>query len=143
MPDILHTLQVRGASQRVFDMFATPAGLDAWWTARSRGTPVIGTDYQLWFAPDYDWRARVTACDPGALFELEFTTAMQDWLGTRVRAELAQHDGVTTLRFAHVGWPRDTEHYRVTSYCWAMYLRLLRRHVEFGVTVPYEQRLDD
>jgi len=143
MPDIYHTVPVRGSAQRVFDMVSTPTGLDVWWTARSQGSPLLGTDYQLWFAPDYDWRARVTACEAGTLFELELTTAMQDWLGTRVRFELAERDGVTTLRFAHLEWPRDTAHLRESSYCWAMYLRHLKRHVELGVTVPYEQRLDD
>ncbi|MCH8956850.1 SRPBCC domain-containing protein, partial [candidate division KSB1 bacterium] len=34
------------------------------------------------------------------------------------------------------------EHYRVSCYCWAMYLRLLKRYVEHGETVPYEDRLD-
>ncbi len=143
MPDIVHTFPVRGPASRVFDMFATPEGLDAWWTASSQGTPVLGTEYQLWFGPEYDWRARVTACEPAKLFELELTTAMHDWLGTRVRAELAEEDGVTTIRFSHAGWPSDTEHYRVSTFCWAMYLRHLRRHVESGITVDYERRLDD
>lgn len=143
MPDIVHTFPVRGPASRVFDMFATPEGLDAWWTASSQGTPALGTEYQLWFGPEYDWRARVTACEPAKLFELELTTAMHDWLGTRVRAELAEEDGVTTIRFSHAGWPSDTEHYRVSTFCWAMYLRHLRRHVESGITVDYERRLDD
>ncbi len=143
MPDIVHTFPVRGPASRVYDMFATPAGLDAWWTARAQGTPTLGTEYQLWFGPEYDWRARVTACEPAKLFELELTTAMHDWLGTRVRAELAEEDGVTTIRFSHAGWPSDTEHYRVSTFCWAMYLRHLRRHVESGITVDYERRLDD
>ncbi len=68
---------------------------------------------------------------------------MHDWLGTRVRAELSEEDGVTTIRFSHAGWPADTEHYRVSTFCWAMYLRHLRRHVESGITVEYERRLDD
>lgn len=143
MPDIVHTFPVRGSAARVFDMFATPEGLDAWWTARSQGSPVIGTEYQLFFGPEYDWRARVTACTPGQLFELELTAAMHDWLGTRVRVELSEGDGVTAVRFAHTGWPDDTEHFRVSSFCWAMYLRHLRRHVEAGITVDYDQRLDD
>jgi len=29
-----------------------------------------------------------------------------------------------------------------SCYCWAMYLRLLARHVERGEVVPYEARLD-
>jgi hypothetical protein len=68
---------------------------------------------------------------------------MPDWEGSRVRFELSSPSPASTqLRFAHLGWPAATEHYRVSSYCWAMYLRLLRRHVETGEVVPYEQRLD-
>ena len=48
----------------------------------------------------------------------------------------------TQLRFAHLGWPQVNEHYRVSSFCWAMYLRLLRRHLEAGELVPYERRLE-
>jgi hypothetical protein len=33
-------------------------------------------------------------------------------------------------------------HYRTSSFCWAMYLRLLKRYVEHGEVVPYEKRLD-
>ncbi len=48
----------------------------------------------------------------------------------------------TRVQFRHNGWPHVNEHFRVSSYCWALYLRLLRRHVELGETVPYEDRLD-
>jgi uncharacterized protein YndB with AHSA1/START domain len=30
----------------------------------------------------------------------------------------------------------------VSCYCWAMYLRVLRRYLEHGERVPYEGRLD-
>jgi Activator of Hsp90 ATPase homolog 1-like protein len=30
---------------------------------------------------------------------------------------------------------------KISSYCWAMYLRILKRYVEFGEEVPYEKRL--
>jgi uncharacterized protein YndB with AHSA1/START domain len=33
-------------------------------------------------------------------------------------------------------------HYRVSCYCWAMYLRILKRYLEHGETVPYAKRLD-
>lgn len=142
MPDILHDFPVRAPALRTWAMFSTPVGLDAWWTLRSEGEAALGATYRLYFGPDYDWRARVTACEPGRLFELEFTEAMPDWRGTRVRAELSEQDGVTTVRFAHLGWPERSEHFRVSSFCWAMYLRLLRRHVEVGEVVPYDLRLE-
>ena len=50
--------------------------------------------------------------------------------------------GRTFVRFHHIGWPSVSEHYRISSHCWAMYLRVLRRYLEHGERVPYEQRLD-
>jgi len=47
----------------------------------------------------------------------------------------------TRVRFSHSGWGSESEHFRVSSYCWAMYLRVMRRFVESGEQVPYEDRL--
>jgi hypothetical protein len=33
-------------------------------------------------------------------------------------------------------------HYRTSCHCGALYLRILRRHLEHGESVPYERRLD-
>jgi uncharacterized protein YndB with AHSA1/START domain len=142
MPDILHDFPVSAPASRVFDEVSTPAGLDRWWTLASEGRPVDGDTFRLDFGPGYDWRAEVRACEPGRSFELEMVDAMPDWLGTRVRFDLTDlGDGRTQVRFAHLGWPETSEHYRISSFCWAMYLRLLRRSVENGEVVPYEARL--
>ncbi len=84
----------------------------------------------------------MTRCVPEREFELEVTTADPEWIGTRIGFHLGGTPSATLARFHHVGWPRDTEHYRTSSYCWAMYLRILRRHLEHGETVPYERRLE-
>ncbi|HMY76632.1 MAG TPA: SRPBCC domain-containing protein, partial [Blastocatellia bacterium] len=70
------------------------------------------------------------------------TVAMDDWMNARVGFRLEERDGATQVRFHHTGWPEASEHYRISSFCWAMYLRLLKRYVEFGEVVPYDQRLD-
>jgi hypothetical protein len=44
--------------------------------------------------------------------------------------------------FRHTGWAEPNEHFRISNHCWAMYLRILRRYLEYGEIVPYEQRLD-
>ena len=77
MADILHDFPINASSARVFEAFATPAGLERWWTLGSAGTPKLGG-----------------------------------------------------------------EHFRISSYCWAMYLRVLKRGVEFGEAVPYKDRLN-
>jgi uncharacterized protein YndB with AHSA1/START domain len=142
MPDILHQFPIKVPVQRVFDAVSMPAGLDVWWTKRSAGQPAEGAEYQLWFGPEYEWRAIVSRSVPNAEFELKITHAHEDWLGTRVGFHLTQKNGVTEVRFHHTGWPSENDHYRISCYCWAMYLRLLARYLERGEVVPYENRLN-
>jgi len=141
MPDIYSDFPINVPAADVFRVVSTPAGLDQWWTKRSAGTPRVGAEYELWFGPEYDWRARVTACAPRQ-FEIEITRAGEDWLGTRVGFDITGQGTTSQVRFWHTGWPQSNEHYRVSCYCWPMYLRILRRYLEHGETVPYEQRLE-
>jgi uncharacterized protein YndB with AHSA1/START domain len=140
--DIIHEFPIQVPPGRVFQGISTPAGLDQWWTARSQGEPRLGAEYELWFGPRYDWRGKVTRCRPDAEFELEITRADKEWLGTRVGFALQEQGRGTLVRFQHLGWPTESEQWRVSCYCWAMYLRILRRYLEHGETVPYERRLD-
>lgn len=142
MADIFHHFPIKASARQVFQAVSTPAGLDTWWTKRSSGRAEKGVDYKLWFGPGYDWRAVVSRCVPDREFELEMTSAQEDWRGTRVGFLLDEKEGVTQVRFHHLGWPEANDHYRVSCYCWAMYLRLLKRCVERGEVVPYEDRLD-
>jgi uncharacterized protein YndB with AHSA1/START domain len=142
MADIYHDFPIRAPAERVYEAVSTPQGLDAWWTKRAVGQPTLGAVYELWFGPNYDWRARVTKCAPRSEFELEITSADSDWVGTRVSFRLAGHAGKTQVQFDHTGWPTPNEHWRASCYCWAMYLRILRRYLEHGEEVPYEDRLD-
>ncbi len=142
MPDIVHDFPIKASVSRVFRAVSTPAELDLWWTARSAGEPRLGAPYELWFGPEHDWRARVTRYKCDADFELELTRADTEWVGTLVGFDLTAKGGATQVRFHHLGWPAATEHYRGSCYCWAMYLRVLRRYLEHGESVPYERRLD-
>ena len=143
MADILQEFTVKATPQRVFEMFSTPEGLDRWWTKSSSGQPNKGAEYRLFFGPAYDWRAKVSRCVRGSSFELLMTDAHEDWAGTRVGCELEPHgDSATRVRFYHTGWPKRNDHWRVSCYCWAMYLRLLRHYLEHGEFVPYERRLE-
>src|SRR5215475_4274739 len=123
-------------------MFSTPEGLDRWWTKESSGTVQLGSDYRLFFGPGYEWHAKVTRLASPFEFELEMTSAHEDWAATRVGCRLQpEGNDRTRVYFYHLGWPQANEHWRVSCYCWAMYLRILRRNLEFGEFVPYEKRL--
>jgi uncharacterized protein YndB with AHSA1/START domain len=142
MPDIFHDFPIHAPAERVFQAVSTPVGLDRWWTKRSAGEPKEGATFALWFGPAYDWRARVSRCVASSEFELEIVSADKDWIGTRVGFHLEEKDGTTSVRFHHKGWPDANEHWRISCYCWAMYLRILRRYLEHGEDVPYEKRLE-
>ncbi|MEM7482332.1 MAG: SRPBCC domain-containing protein [Acidobacteriota bacterium] len=142
MLEILHDLPIQAPLSRVFRAISTPEGLDLWWTKASTGMPTVGSEYELDFGPGYLWTARVTRSVADSEFELEMVQADDDWAGTRVGFGLEDRGGKTWLRFHHTGWPEVNEHYRISCNCWAMYLRILRRNLEYGEVVPYEDRLD-
>jgi uncharacterized protein YndB with AHSA1/START domain len=142
MADILQDFPIKASPTQVYRAVTTPTGLDAWWTKRSSGEPREGAEYELWFGPEYDWRARVTRAVTDSEFELEMTRADDDWRGTRVGFHLTPREDGTWVRFHHTAWSGANEHYRISSHCWAMYLRLMRRFLEHGESVPYEHRLD-
>jgi len=142
MADIYHDFPINASSRKVFQAVSTPKGLENWWTKTCEGLPAEGGEYRLGFGPEYDWRAVVTQYTPDSAFEFRLTNADSDWQNSRVGFELTEQDGSTTVRFHHVDWPEANEHYRISCFCWAMYLRLLKRYVETGETVPYETRLD-
>ncbi len=142
MVDIHHRFTVKTSPEEIFQAVSTPAGLDTWWTLTSSGEPAQGAEYELGFGPGYDWRAVVSRYVPGSEIEFEMTSAQEDWQATRVGFLLEGKEGVTEVRFHHLGWPRANAHYESSCYCWAMYLRLLKRYVEHGEVVPYEGRLD-
>jgi hypothetical protein len=47
-----------------------------------------------------------------------------------------------TLSLYNTGWKLKNKHYKISSFCWAMYLRILKRHIDTGEMMPYEKSLD-
>jgi uncharacterized protein YndB with AHSA1/START domain len=142
VPDIFHNFPIKSSRTEVFKAISTPEGLDSWWTLHCAGEPALGAQYNLGFGPGYHWRSVVTTFEPDSEFEFELTAADDDWKGTRLGFRLSENDGLTEVDFHHVGWPQGNEHYRISCFCWAMYLRLLKRYVEVGEVVAYKDRLD-
>ncbi len=142
MADILHLFDIKVSPEKVFDGITVSAGLDQWWTEHSSGTPGMNEIYTLDFGPGYIWKAIVTRFVPAKEFELKMTEAEEDWLHTLIGFKLSSNQNNTKLEFYHSGWATESEHYRGSSYCWAMYLRILKRYLEYGETVPYSKRLN-
>jgi uncharacterized protein YndB with AHSA1/START domain len=143
MPDILHRLPISAPPARVFAAISTPAGLNEWWTLDCEGVSRIGETYRFGFGLGYDdWRGQVTSLEEDRSIEWTMTHADRDWSGTVVGLSLSPDGDRTFVDFSHRRWRDANEHYRTTSCCWASYLRILRRYLEFGERVPYPARLE-
>ncbi len=140
--DILHDFPIDAPPDPVFHAVTSPEGLDRWWTLSSSGTPDAVSEYALDFGPGYHWQARVSQVEWPRTIEWTMTAADADWTGTTLSLVLEATPTGTSVRFAHRGWPEVNAHYRTSVYCWAMYLRLLKRLVEHGEWVPYASRLN-
>ncbi len=141
MPDIFHYFQINTTIDKVFESISTPKGLDKWWTESSTGKPILDEIFQFHFSPDYNWTAIVSKLIINKEFELTMTNADEDWMNSKIGFRLMSKNEITEVQFYHIGWKEDNEHFRISNYCWAMYLRLLKRFLEFGELVPYSNRL--
>jgi len=142
MPDILHDFPILRPIEEVFDALSSPEGLSAWWTLTAAGIPGPGEVFELDFGPGYLWQAEMSVFEPPNRLEWTIIDADPDWINTRIGFELNRTESGTKVQFYHAGWPSLNDHYRTSCFCWAMYLRLFRRHMEFGEFVPYAERLD-
>ena len=140
MPAIYHDLTVLAPPEEVFKAISTPDGLNAWWTAQAAGSPEMNNVYTFWFAPEYDWRGKVTACIPDQKFYWTIIEADEDWTGTTIGFDLIIKTAQTLVRFSHTDWKTVNDHFRRTSYCWAIYLNGLKKYVEESNIRPFKDR---
>lgn len=140
MADIYHDFTISASPEKVFEAIVTPEGLNNWWSMRSSGSPQTDTTYELNFGPGYEWKAIVESVVASRRMIWKMTVADDDWTGTRIGFELRPQGERTLVQFQHTGWPVNNDHFRRSNYCWAMYLRILKRFIEEGETVAYEYR---
>ncbi|WP_298760468.1 SRPBCC domain-containing protein [uncultured Psychroserpens sp.] len=140
MVDIYHQLTINESVSKVFKAISTSDGLDKWWSKSTLGLPKLNEKYTLNFGNDCIWKAIVSKFDINKEFQLTIVDSHIDWLHTKVGFQLINKGNCTEVVFTHSGWKEANEHFKNSSYCWAMYLRILKRYVEFGETVVYEQR---
>ena len=142
MAEILLDFTIKVPIEKVFEAVTTGNGLDKWWTETSSGDPVVGATFELYFGPEYNWTAEVSKYNMNRQFELRMVISDADWTGTRIGFTFIDNNPNTEVQFYHRGWKEANKHFKISTFCWAMYLRCLKRYLEFGEEVKYELRLE-
>ncbi|MEP5611145.1 MAG: SRPBCC domain-containing protein [Cyclobacteriaceae bacterium] len=139
--DIHHDLYVENSkADKVFEAITIPKHLNNWWPLKSSGEPKVGTTYNFYFTPEYDWNGEVIQSEPYKTFHVKMTSADKDWTPTSFGFDLEEVEGGVSVQFWHFGWPERNHHYRRSSWCWAILLKGLKDYVEKGVIVPFGER---
>lgn len=137
---IYHDLKIYAPISKVFEGVSSPALLNEWWTNDCKGECKIGSEYELRFSQNCVWFARVTKMIQNREFELLMFNSHEDWDDTKIGFHLENIGDVTKLRFYHSDWNNLNEHFRISSYCWAVYLRILKGYLEKGIRIAYDER---
>lgn len=140
MHSILHNVYIRSTVDQVFQALTGAEHINQWWTLECHGLAEINEEFRFYFSPEYDWTAKVTHVIANKALEWKMLKADNDWTPTSFGFELFQLEEMTRVEFYHKDWTSTNEHFRKTSYCWAMYLNLLKRYVEMNEVVPFEKR---
>ena len=150
MIDIQHRIGVRAPIGAVYRALATPEGLAHWWTEAVHGEARPGGRIDFRFqAPDGTYvgeiAMEVIELAAGQRVRWRCVAGPAEWIGTEIRFELLRQDGLTIVRFGHLGW---TEAVEFTAHCsmkWATFLLSLRDYVETGRgrPAPGDRKIDN
>jgi len=135
MADILHRLSIDAPPERVYELIATPAGIERWWT----GHTVDGDGDKLSFSfggPSPAACVKVTENTPEQIV-WHVVEGPPDWLGTDITFILRPTGEGTTLLFSHHGWREPDEFMANCSSEWASYLIGLKAGVEGRSFTPF------
>ncbi|WP_424960993.1 SRPBCC family protein [Ekhidna sp.] len=137
---IYHNLVIKSSLDHVFDAVSNPDHLINWWPLKCSGSPQKGKEYNFYFGEEYDWFGEVVSCETGKSFHIKMTHSDEDWEPTTFGFDLAQDEGQVSLSFWHAGWQQCNNHFKIASFCWAMLLNGLKKYVEEGHIIPFENR---
>jgi uncharacterized protein YndB with AHSA1/START domain len=134
--DILHRVAVKAPVSAVYSALTTTGGIAGWWTTNTRGDgSAPGGVLQLGFgAGGFD--LKVEDLDAGKRVLWEVVDGPEEWIGTRVRWELAQDGDYAVVLFKHEGWREPVEFMHHCSTKWAIFLMSLKSLIETGEGAP-------
>jgi hypothetical protein len=139
------TFSVEQSPQQVFDAVNN---VRAWWSGEIDGeTDRLGAEFTYRYKDMHRSTQKITKFVPGrkvvwhvADAELNFVKDKNEWNGTDIVFEIAEHDGKTELRFTHVGLVPAFECYGGCSGAWGFYVGdSLRSLITTGKGAPNQK----
>jgi uncharacterized protein YndB with AHSA1/START domain len=138
MVDILHRVGIAAPLSEVYEAIATPEGVAGWWTLDTEGD---GGKLTVTFHDASGRRLgafelEVVTSDPSGVVDWRVIGGPDEWIGTHIRFELTEEDGMTIVLFSHRGWKEPVEFMYHCSTKWAVFLLSLKQLAETGVGAP-------
>lgn len=137
---IHHDLVIKASLDEVYAAITQPEKLVNWWPKKCSGKAEVGATYNFFFEEPYDWYGEVVKAEEDKSFHIKMTKSDEDWDPTSFGFDLEPLDDKVWVKFRHVGWPACNDHFRRSSFCWAILLQGLKNYVEKGIIVPFEER---
>ena len=140
MATVYLDLPIKAPISRIYTCITDPGELEKWWPQRCAGTPSLGAAYNFFFGDPYDWWGEVSALQKDDHFYIKMTASDDDWDPTTFGWKLVEESDVVWLQFEHRDWPKANRHFRYSTHCWAMLHTGLKRYIEEGIVIPFENR---
>jgi uncharacterized protein YndB with AHSA1/START domain len=135
MVDILHRVGIKSSPEKTYRALATCQGLADWWTRDTSGDSRVGGVIAFRF-PDGGFDMRVVELQPGKRVLWQVVDGPADWVGTKIRWELAQKGEYTVVLFKHEGWKEPVEFMHHCSTKWGTFIMSLKSLLETGRGAP-------
>jgi uncharacterized protein YndB with AHSA1/START domain len=137
---IHHNLVVKAEIANVYNAISQSEHLKNWWPLQCSGIAEQGEVYNFNFTDEYDWYAEVLSCKMNHHIHYKITKSDTDWIATSFGFDLKASDNTVAIEFWHINWPACNGEYKQSSYCWAMLLNGLKKYIEKGIIIPFEDR---
>ncbi|WP_299110793.1 SRPBCC domain-containing protein [uncultured Winogradskyella sp.] len=131
---------IKSDRETVYKAVSQPEYLVNWWPLKCSGIPKKGELYNFNFTDTYDWYAEVKSCEQNDHISYKMIKSDADWNPTTLGFKLKKKEKGTCLNFFHKDWPELNNHFKHSSFCWAMLLKGLKDYLEKGIIVPFEDR---
>lgn len=138
---IFHDFIINENTEKIFEAFSTPSGLNNWWTLKCNGDFIEGNCINLYFGELYNWYVDIVKFEENKLIEFKTKTAKDEWLPTSFGFKLNEINKLKTeVSFYHINWSHPSKEFKIANFCWGQLLAQLKNYIENGIITPFEQR---